>query len=605
MLDPERARKALRENDPAALLGLPERQWLDAKAAAYEPRNPRAVEELAKDVAGFANRGGGLIVMGIRTRLVDGEEVLDRVESLDRAAVSLDTLRKLIRDHITPAPRAVAVEWSDTGQGECVAFIDIAAQAADCVFVVAAPVGKHGTESTTTVAVPMREADGTHWLPRAEIQRLLSAGVAASGMPTSQALASLVHQAVSAIPPQPPAVRVGQGAGDREREVREAYERLSAAGLGLPAGEAHLHGPAVLQDFHAAREGDPGWVLCLVRGRAPVAVSVPVWQALVDAGLPHPGDDPLAAVGYPAAAGDSGAADVLDGERQRVEISGGRSGPGLLLRSGRGVWRWEPAVVFGLNQTRVAENWTSHPLPQLRVRAVLTLPYADGHTLEITRTRRRDLEQRLPYSALAGAATFLSRRRGAELPAEHWAMGPFDNRPLSASYTSYLTAPDGRTALTAAAMIALPGATQPNTVTCAEVLIQDADAWAATLPHGADTRLGLDEVQHTLLAAWETAAELMPDTIGDPSGRQWAGPPTCELLLIAHGPDGQPSPGLDALIDMTPLGARDRENLPEMAIKITAPPAMERGQRKILLRRALAHTAQHFGYLWADEEAFS
>ncbi|WP_406368415.1 hypothetical protein OG788_46240 [Streptomyces sp. NBC_00647] len=39
-------RAALRAQNPTALLELPEGQWLDAKGAPYELRNPRAVQEL-------------------------------------------------------------------------------------------------------------------------------------------------------------------------------------------------------------------------------------------------------------------------------------------------------------------------------------------------------------------------------------------------------------------------------------------------------------------------------------------------------------------------------------------------------------------------------
>ncbi len=39
------------------------------------------MEELAKGVTAFANGGGGLLVLGITTRL-DGEEVLDTIARL-------------------------------------------------------------------------------------------------------------------------------------------------------------------------------------------------------------------------------------------------------------------------------------------------------------------------------------------------------------------------------------------------------------------------------------------------------------------------------------------------------------------------------------------
>ncbi|MFD3538420.1 RNA-binding domain-containing protein [Streptomyces sp. NPDC058662] len=58
----------------SSLLGLCETQWLDVKGGPYQLANPRSVEELAKDVAAFANGGGGLIVIGIATRLEHDEE---------------------------------------------------------------------------------------------------------------------------------------------------------------------------------------------------------------------------------------------------------------------------------------------------------------------------------------------------------------------------------------------------------------------------------------------------------------------------------------------------------------------------------------------------
>jgi hypothetical protein len=70
-------------------------------------------------------------------------------------------------------------------------------QEPDCLFVVAEPAGKPGSPRADTVAVPAREDDGIFWLPRTEIQPLPSAGVAASGRPTPQALTELVRDAAA------------------------------------------------------------------------------------------------------------------------------------------------------------------------------------------------------------------------------------------------------------------------------------------------------------------------------------------------------------------------------------------------------------------------
>ncbi|MFF4551092.1 RNA-binding domain-containing protein [Streptomyces sp. NPDC001435] len=305
-IDLEGARSALRGHTPTALLGLRESQWLDAKGAPYELRDPAKVEELAKDVTAFANGGGGLLVLGITTRLEHGEEVLDRIASVDRSAVDLDQVRKVIRERVTPAPRGVTVGWSDDEQSRVV-FIDIPQQAPGTVFVVAAPAGKPGQVPAHTVAVPVRDADGTHWLPRTEIQRLLSMGIAALGMPGPKALTELVRQAVADAQARTsaPELRVGQGLPARERELSDAYEQLRrVADLGRPTSEAYAQGAGVVQHFADTVESEPGWVLCLVDRQPPLALAEPVWQAMMEAGRRDPAGQAILAVGYPAVDGE-------------------------------------------------------------------------------------------------------------------------------------------------------------------------------------------------------------------------------------------------------------------------------------------------------------
>ncbi|MFD5762928.1 RNA-binding domain-containing protein [Streptomyces sp. NPDC127044] len=603
-MDLEGARSALRSHMPTALLGLREGQWLDAKKAPYEPRNPTSVEELVKDVAAFANGGGGLLVLGITTRWADGEEVLEAIAPFDRSAVDLDQLRKLIRQRVTPAPRGITVDWSDDGQHR-VAFIDIPQQVPATVFIVAAPTGKQGKVPAHTVAVPRRDADGTHWLPRTEIQRLLSMGATAHGMPSPQALTELVRQAVADAQARAaiPELRLGQGHPARERELSVAYEQLRRiADLGRPSGEAHAQGAGVVQHFADTVESEPGWVLCLVDGQPPLALAEPVWQAVMEAGRRDPAGDAILAVGYPAVEGEQPVA--LGPDVECVLLGGGSWGPGRLVRSGSGPWHWEPQARLSLDQTRAALNWTANqPAPQLRLRALVNWPWADTGDLGITPPRRRDLMQALPFSEVAGAATLLSHRRGAELLAAQWQHGPYRNARDAASYLSTVTAPDGRPALTAAAMVALPSPLGAHVVTCAEVLLEDAAAWEAALPVDASTRLSLDEVQAVLLAAWETAADILPDvTTHDPVQMRWAGAPTVELRLSAEGPHDRPRPDLGTLIDLSGFGPTDRSVLPEMAVTITVTPSLERKERQSLLRRALVYMAHSFGFVEADEE---
>ncbi|MEV7152746.1 RNA-binding domain-containing protein [Streptomyces sp. NPDC093084] len=604
-MDLEGARASLRADKPTELLELREGQWLDAKTFPYELRDPAAAEELVKDVAAFANGGGGLLVLGVATRLEHGEEVLDRIVPVDRTKIDLDQMRKRIRERITPAPRSVTVGWSDDGQS-CVVFIDVPQQAPGTVFVVPAPAAKQGKIPAHTVAVPVRDADGTHWFPRTEIQRLLSMGFTAHGMPGPQALAELVRQAIAdnQAHTSPPSLRVGQGLPAREREILHAHEHLRRqADLGQPTSEAYELGACVVQHIADIAESEPGWVLCLVDGQQPLAVAEPVWQAVMDAGRRAPGGgQAISAVGHPAVKDDQPV--VLGTASECVDLVGGTWGPGRLVRSGSGPWRWEPHIRLGLDQTRASRNWTAnHPAPQLRLRALVNWPWADTGDLEISPSRRRELAQALPISALAGAATLLSQRRGAELRTAQWESGPYRNALDAVSSSSTVTAPDGRPALSATAMAALPNPLEAHVVTCAEVLIEDAATWASCLPADFSTRLSLEEVQAVLLAAWETAADLLPAaTTQNPPQMHWAGAPTVELRLSAEGPHDRPQPGLGTMIYLSPLGPTDRSVLSEMAVTITVTPALEHKERQKLLRRAFIYMAHSFGYVEADED---
>ncbi|MFC7261491.1 alpha/beta fold hydrolase [Streptomyces lutosisoli] len=395
-----------------------------------------------------------------------------------------------------------------------------------------------------------------------------------------------------------PQMRVGQGLPRYERELRMAYDQLRSAGIGAPASDAYLSGSTAVQHFAASEEPGPGWVLSLRNGRA-VAIGEPLWNALVRAGRPAADGDPLNAVGYPTAPGTEPA--VLGPDVQRIALEGGSWGKGWLVRFDNG-WRWEPQVDLHFNQTRSATNWTgAQPAPQLRLRAVITLPWETAEELQVTPARRRDLKSKLPFSRLAGAVTTLSLRRGADLRAAHWDLGPNRNAIDSVSYSATIASLDGRPALTGAVMASLPGALQSSTVTCAEVAIQDAAAWTAVLPPGASTKLTLEEVASVLLAAWETAADVLPAAACDVTTMRWAGPPTVELRVSAEGPHDQPRANLDTLIDLSETGPTDRSSLPEMAVTITVSPMLADTERRQVLRRALVRMLQGFGYVEADE----
>ncbi|MEU9700166.1 ATP-binding protein [Streptomyces sp. NPDC047981] len=615
-IDLDGARAALRAGDPAALLGLRESQWLDAKAQLYDLRSPQGAESLAKHVAAFANtEHGGLIVFGIRTLEQHGREVLEELVPLGPVTLDVKQLRDLMKERITPAPRDVAIERIDRdGELLCV-YIDIPPQpAGNLPYLVEAPVGKPGRLSNTKVAVPIREADGTTWLPRSEIHRLLSAGLAAQKRPGAAALAELVEEAVGradARRSERPRYRVGQGLPSREEEFRQAYAALTHdAPVGEPSSEVHWDdgGVGVLQRFAPRPPAHTGWVLCALPHQRPVAVAEPVWQALVEAGSGAPGS-PLAAIGYPYTPPRSMAHEVIGEDAERVDLDGGRWGRGQLVRTADGSgWRWEPRQPPSFEVTRGSRNWTSGSEPSLRVRATVTLPWADLSGAVISPARRRELADMLPFSPLAGVASILTERRGLSWRASSWEPGPHRNASDAVSYSSSFAGAAGRHVLAANVMAVLPTQLDPAAVACAELCV-DLPSWREAVSSGGGTgreeRLSWEEVEAAFQAAWETASDHAARVlVDDPAAMRWADVPAVELGISAgQGHDGAPQMPLDDVVDLAPLGATDRRPLTRMSVTLRTGVLLSPAARKRLLREALDRMLHGFGFVDAPEAA--
>ena len=160
------AREALRAKEPERLLGLAECDWLDVKGGVYVLDQPYGAEELIKDVAAFANaETGGVLVVGFSTRTEHGVEILDQIRPVPRELVDLDRYRKLLR-RIIPLPRGVTVGWIDAARtrGSSSSTCPRSRLRGCRMWYPARDwVGKPGR---LPIAVPVREGDSTHWLPR-------------------------------------------------------------------------------------------------------------------------------------------------------------------------------------------------------------------------------------------------------------------------------------------------------------------------------------------------------------------------------------------------------------------------------------------------------
>lgn len=174
-----------------------------------------------------------------------------------------------------------------------------------------------------------------------------------------------------------------------------------------------------------------------------------------------------------------------------------------------------------------------------------------------------------------------------------------------------ISTPDGKPALSAEVMLALPNTLNSSVVTCAELRIEDFAVWRDALDLTATSssgpawpRLTVDDLYWIFVAAWYTATETLPAVfLADPGAARPAGPPIVELRVSAEAShDAAPGqqPTLSDFVDLSAWGTSDRDNLTEMSVTITAPTHLEPDDRQNLTHKAMVYMAEAFGFVNAS-----
>lgn len=94
------------------LIGTIESDVLDFKGAPYRLESTKEKLELAKDVSGLANAGGGVLVMGIGTSVLEGypHEVADDIRSFTAAMLDVKQYEDVIANWIYPGLN-LEIKW--------------------------------------------------------------------------------------------------------------------------------------------------------------------------------------------------------------------------------------------------------------------------------------------------------------------------------------------------------------------------------------------------------------------------------------------------------------------------------------------------------------
>lgn len=98
--------RAIQSSGASVLLGASESEILDVKSAAYDLKKvdePRWKLELAQDVAQFANAAsGGLLLIGYRTKKVNGIDIIEKVTPVQHAPTRLQAYADVLKYRIHP-----------------------------------------------------------------------------------------------------------------------------------------------------------------------------------------------------------------------------------------------------------------------------------------------------------------------------------------------------------------------------------------------------------------------------------------------------------------------------------------------------------------------
>ncbi len=111
------------------LVGSKESSWLEAKSRGYDLTGPAGKVELAQDVARFANaEGGGLLVIGLRTRRRLSGDTISSVTPIELGKLNPRRYRAVIDRRVVPPVEGLEVEAIATEPGRGLMLITVPPQ---------------------------------------------------------------------------------------------------------------------------------------------------------------------------------------------------------------------------------------------------------------------------------------------------------------------------------------------------------------------------------------------------------------------------------------------------------------------------------------------
>ena len=180
MTTPKEVLEKLEAGEFAALIGLIESAWLDAKETPYILDAQKQKLELAKDVTAMANAGGGIIVIGFdceKQPTTAGERIIE-VKPFSLTLVDSGKHSQILANLVHPPPHGITVRVFESEDGKGIGAIVVdAATLTEKPYIVSKMLDEEGGNIGSYFGYFQRKGDKTPPISIASIQQQLSAGM--------------------------------------------------------------------------------------------------------------------------------------------------------------------------------------------------------------------------------------------------------------------------------------------------------------------------------------------------------------------------------------------------------------------------------------------
>lgn len=212
------------ESGWAALEGLPESDWLEFKGEPYRLQEPYGRLALAQDTACFANAGGGVLVIGVRTERDSNTnaDIASEIRPIDFGLLDLQSMQDIIAQYVHPLPTGLTLRrWPDAAGHKGLASIHVPAQdSAAKYFLVATGQDEDGRPLANHVGLFIRTGAHCRALGTETVYELIREGRRAREAPSlaGNEVVALIEQLIRSAA-QPVGQDPGPTAEDAEMQI--------------------------------------------------------------------------------------------------------------------------------------------------------------------------------------------------------------------------------------------------------------------------------------------------------------------------------------------------------------------------------------------------